>query len=78
MRELATICEEQPASLRLQGYISAFALCPTCVSCSRVWDCEESVAGGKGISEVPLEHLGAAYQMCRAAGLPSAGATAGR
>lgn len=29
----------------------------------------KSVAGGKGISEVPLES-GAAFQMCRAAGLP--------
>lgn len=42
----------------------------TYVSCSWVWDCEKSVAVRKGISELPLEHLGAAYQMCRAAGLP--------
>lgn len=30
---------------------------PACVSCSWVWACEETVAGGKGISEVPLECL---------------------
>jgi len=31
---------------------------PTNVSCSWVWDCEESMAAEKGISELPVEHLG--------------------
>lgn len=51
---------------------------PTYVSCTWVWDCEENMAVGKGISELPLEHLGAVYQTCRAAGLPSSVVPTGR
>lgn len=42
----------------------------TSVSCSWIWNCEESVAIGKGISELLRKHRGAVYQVCRAAGLP--------
>lgn len=65
------ICEEPPASLRLQDTSQPLLSALTYVSCSWVWNCEGNVAEGKGISELPLEHHRAAYQMCRVAGLPS-------